>query len=587
MQSMLKPKYPFCAVLGQEQFKLALILSAINSTIGGVLVSGPRGSAKSTLARGFSDLLDGEQALVTLPLAATEEMLVGTLDLQKVLTDKEVNFSPGLLSKADNGVLYVDEVNLLADPLVDLLLDVSASGVNYVERDGISHQHDSRFILLGTMNPDEGELRAQLLDRFGLSVNLASKMTIDERMEIVLLRERFDSNPQAFIDSFAVQQLALKERITNAKAQLPLVTCSQQLRKVIAIRCDEAAVDGIRADIVWLKAALAHAAWSERSEVTQEDISVVEELVLAHRRQNQDSSGNSQNDNDDQGHKSPSPFSRPDNSKKDDSKQNNTKPDASKSSNTNNTETSDSSGEWGQMAPQKQEAAAVSQPLPDNFIAINSTNSSSALVHASKNNQGIVVGGNKVSKTLSTSIHWFSTLISSVDHWPPKAFVYKKERTGQPILNCLLLDTSASTLKRMQFSRAKAVVLQLAEAAYKSREQLVIFGFGNQQIQELMVKQKAPKVIKAWLNDISAAGGTPLRDILNHLSHYQRALIKNNPTLHCRNFLITDGLSSQQVNDITLTGETTLIDIEDAPVKRGRGVELAKQLNGRYFSIQA
>lgn len=175
--------YPFCAVAGQHEFKLALILNAINPAIGGVLVSGPRGCAKSTLARGITDILPDAHDLVTLPLGASEEMLVGTLDLQQVLAEQKVTFNPGILAKADNGVLYVDEVNLLADSLVDLLLDVSASGINYVERDGISHQHLSRFILLGTMNPDEGELRAQLLDRFGLSVELSGQNSIENALK--------------------------------------------------------------------------------------------------------------------------------------------------------------------------------------------------------------------------------------------------------------------------------------------------------------------------------------------------------------------------------------------------------------------
>lgn len=567
---MSNQKYPFCAVLGQHQFKLALILSAINPSIGGVLVKGPRGSAKSTLARAFTDLLAGEQALVTLPLAATEEMLVGTLDLQKVLIDKEVSFSPGILSKAHNGVLYVDEVNLLADPLVDLLLDVSASGVNYIERDGISHQHDSRFILLGTMNPDEGELRAQLLDRFGLSVNLVSTMTIEERMEIVRLRESFDHNASAFIDSFQIKQSQLKEDIHCAKVQLPLITCSEQLRKIIAIRCHKAGVDGIRADIVWLKAALAHAAWSGRTVVIQEDISAVEELVLAHRRQEQ------RNSSDGSANNEPPPFSRPDSKKS-----------TPKSSPQNSPQQPETTGEWGQMAPQNQAISEDSFQLPDNAVNFNQNNIESAFVHSSKNDKGCVIGGSKISVKKSRNINWFSTLLSSLGQWPPKEFSYKKVSVGQPIINCILLDTSASTLKRMQFSRAKAVVKQLADMAYKRREQLVVFGFGNQQVQELIAKQKAPKTISKWLVDISAAGGTPLRDILNHLSVYQQKLLKNDPSLRCRNFLITDGRSSQQINDIALLGETTLIDIEDSQIKRGRGVELATQLNGQYFSLFA
>lgn len=559
---MSNPKYPFSAILGQHQFKLALILSAINPSIGGVLVSGPRGSAKSTLARGLADILDGHQQFITLPLAATEDMLVGTLDLQKVLSDQKVSFNPGILLKANNGVLYVDEVNLLADPLVDLLLDVSASGINYVERDGISHQHDSRFILLGTMNPDEGELRAQLLDRFGLSVNLDTEITIDERMEIVRLREDFDRDPETFVDSFQEQQLQLKQNIVKAKAQLLLTTCPVQYRREIAIRCQQARVDGIRADIVWLKAALAHAALSGRTEVSQEDISTVEELVLAHRRQEQ---GNSSN-----GHRSSEspPFSRPDDSQQEPKQ-------------------SEDTGEWGQMEPQKQKIADVSLQLPDNFINFSKNDTSNLSPSPSKNDKSSIVGGTKVSTKLSSSVNWFSTLISSLGQWPPQKFIFKNVKVGQPVINCILLDTSASILKGMQFSRAKTVVLQLAENAYKNREQLVVFGFGNQQVQELMVKQKAPKAIKKWLEDISAAGGTPLREMLNHISDYQHKLAKNNPTLHCRNFLITDGRSSQKVEDVILLGETTLIDIEDAQIKRGRGVELATQLNGRYYSLLA
>lgn len=193
--------FPFSAVTGQAQYKLALILVAINPTIGGVLVSGPRGCAKSTLARGFADLRSANHPFVTLPLGASEEMLIGTLDLQQVLDSKNVAFNPGLLAKADGGTLYVDEVNLLPDSLVDLLLDVAASGVNCVERDGISHEHAAKFTLLGTMNPDEGELRPQLLDRFGLSVQLDNDYSIDERMAIVQSREAFDRDAESLAPS--------------------------------------------------------------------------------------------------------------------------------------------------------------------------------------------------------------------------------------------------------------------------------------------------------------------------------------------------------------------------------------------------
>jgi len=558
--------FPFCAVLGQDNFKLALILNAINPAIGGVLVSGPRGCAKSTLARGIADILPGEHDLVTLPLGASEEMLVGTLDLQQVLAEQQVNFNPGLLAKANEGVLYVDEVNLLADSLIDLLLDVSASGINYVERDGISNQHASRFILLGTMNPDEGELRAQLLDRFGLSVLLSGHNSIEERIEIVRLRESFDRDPQAFTDSYQAEQSHIREAIVTAKQQLSNVTCSNEFRHLIATRCFQANVDGLRADIVWLKSACAHAAWSGRKEVIEADIQAVEELVLNHRKQTVENPPASKPNN------PPPPFSRPPSSHN------------SPSQSTNESQ-KEQSGEWGSMAPQQQKTAQhVNTDLPKNSF-VDVTKHMSTSVSSTKNALGQISGGQKKSQKSSSSVNWFGSLISSVGQWPPQKLRFKDSKVGQPIINCILLDTSASTLKRMQFSRAKAVVLELAQAAYRQREHLVIFGFGNQQVEQLMVKQKAPKLVKQWLDKITAAGGTPLREMLEQLGTYQSNLAKVSPALRCRNFLITDGRSSQDVNGITLIGDTLLIDIEDAAVKRGRGVDIARQLNGQYFLL--
>ena len=565
--------YPFCAVLGQQAFKLALILNAINPAIGGVLVSGPRGCAKSTLARGIADILPGQHELVTLPLGSSEEMLVGSLDLQQVLTEQKVNFNPGLLAKADNGVLYVDEVNLLADSLVDLLLDVAASGINYVERDGISHQHSSRFILLGTMNPDEGELRAQLLDRFALSVQLSGQNSIDERIEIVRLRECFDRDPQVFIRRYQAEQQQIRDTIIAAKQQLPSTTCSDELRRLIATRCYQENVDGLRADIVWLKSACAHAAWLGRTEVNEADILAVEDLVLSHRKQavDQPPSAKANRPN-------PPPFSRPPLDK--------VAPESPQTSNQ-----AEQPGEWGSMAPQQQQTGqALNTVLPKHSInvvkkQILSTPNLTAIT--AKNGLGHIDGGQKKSKLLSNSVNWFNSLLSSAGQWPPQKLHFNASKVGQPIINCILLDTSASTLKRLQFSRAKAVVLELAQAAYRQREHLVIFGFGNQQVQQLMVKQKAPKLIKQWLDQITAAGGTPLRAMLEQLTAYQIDLVKGSPALRCRNFLITDGCSSQDVTDFDLVGETLLIDIEDSSVKRGRGVDIARQLNGQYFLLPA
>jgi magnesium chelatase subunit I len=251
-----------------------------------VLIEGPRGMAKSTLARGLADLLASGQ-FVTLPLGATEERLVGTLDLDAALSEGRAQFSPGVLAKADGGVLYVDEVNLLADHLVDLLLDVAASGTNLIERDGISHRHSAKFVLIGTMNPEEGELRPQLLDRFGLNVALSGHTAPIERGQIIRRRLDFDSDPQGFCAQWQGEQQALRTRCEHARAALANIALDDTALAQITERCFAAGVDGLRADLVWLRAARAHAAWRGAAEIGEEDIDAVAEFALRHRRREQ------------------------------------------------------------------------------------------------------------------------------------------------------------------------------------------------------------------------------------------------------------------------------------------------------------
>ena len=278
----LVPQFPLSAVVGSEALKLALCLAAIDPSIAGVLIEGPRGMAKSTLARGVADLLEGG-AFVTLPLGATEERLIGTLDLAQALNAGAVQFAPGLLAKAHGGVLYVDEVNLLPDALVDLLLDVAASGVNHVERDGVSHQHPARFVLIGTMNTEEGPLRPQLLDRFGLSVALEARPQPAERAEIIRRRLAFDQDPQGFVLHWAETQQALRQRCQKARQNLSQIPLDEASLTAITQRCFSLEVEGLRADLVWLRAARAHAAWMQRSQITPEDIEAVADFVLRHR----------------------------------------------------------------------------------------------------------------------------------------------------------------------------------------------------------------------------------------------------------------------------------------------------------------
>jgi len=275
--------FPFTALQGQQPLQTALLLVAVDPLLGGVLVEGPRGTAKSTSARALAALLPAGR-FVNLPLGATEEQLVGSLDLEAALQDSRVQFRAGLLAQAHEGILYVDEVNLLADGLVDLLLDVSASGVNRVERDGVSHQHPARIALIGTMNPEEGQLRPQLLDRFGLFVQLGNVPDVATRKAIVRTRMAYDADHEAFAARYAQAQQALAARVAAARDRVAALDWSDAVHDHVAELCQGAGVEGVRADLVMLRAARAHAALAGHRDVSLADVDAVAELALAHRR---------------------------------------------------------------------------------------------------------------------------------------------------------------------------------------------------------------------------------------------------------------------------------------------------------------
>jgi magnesium chelatase subunit D len=309
--------YPFSAIVGMDDLRLALLLNAVSPAVGGVLVRGEKGTAKSTAVRALSALMpevkvvpgcrfscdpgapdpacpDGPHEstdgtaraarMVELPVGASEDRLVGALDIERALAEGVKSFEPGLLAAAHRGVLYVDEVNLLHDHLVDLLLDAAAMGASYVEREGVSVRHAARFLLVGTMNPEEGELRPQLLDRFGLTVEVAASRETDERVEVVRRRLAYDEDPAGFAGRWADEESALRKRIAGARALLPEVRLGDGPLRQIAATCAAFEVDGMRADIVMARTATALAAWAGRTEVLAEDVRQAALLALPHRR---------------------------------------------------------------------------------------------------------------------------------------------------------------------------------------------------------------------------------------------------------------------------------------------------------------
>lgn len=286
------PRYPFSAVVGQDDYKLALLTNAVDPTIGGVLAVGERGTAKTTLARSFAALIgeldddrsEARQApFVELPLGTTVDRLIGSIDTAKLLAGDGAELCDGLLANADRGVLYVDEVNLLGDHLVDLLLDTAASGRVRVERDGISAEREARLLLVGTMNPEEGALRPQLLDRFGLSVSVVAPADLDERTEVVRRRVAFDRNPEEFCTRFDATDRALAEIVERARATNPSIALTSEQARLVAEVCAALGVEGLRADLVMTRTACALAALDDRDEVIDRDLETAARLALPHR----------------------------------------------------------------------------------------------------------------------------------------------------------------------------------------------------------------------------------------------------------------------------------------------------------------
>lgn len=311
--------YPFAAIVGQEDMVLAIQIVAVDPTVGGVLVLGDRGTGKSTAVRGLADLLpplkvvagcpygcdpaaragacpncqsEGHRKptvetrpvpVVDMPLGATEDRVVGALDLEKALSQGVKSFAPGLLAQANRGFLYIDEVNLLEDHLVDLLIDVAASGENLVEREGLSVRHPARFVLVGSGNPEEGELRPQLLDRFGLSVEVKTPQALNLRVEVVRRRDAFERDPEAFRATWASATQKMRNKIVSARRRLPELELGDDLLTLCADVCQRLGTDGLRAELTLMRSLRAMAALSARKQVTVDDLRRVAPLVLRHR----------------------------------------------------------------------------------------------------------------------------------------------------------------------------------------------------------------------------------------------------------------------------------------------------------------
>ena len=559
--------FPFTAVVGQDPVKTALLLAIVDPGIGGVLISGSRGSAKSTLVRSLEALLADRQ-LVTLPLGATEEMVAGTLQLQQALKDGEVAFAPGILSRAHGGLLYVDEVNLLPDHLVDLLLDVAASGVNHVERDGISHRHDAEFVLVGTMNPDEGELRPQLLDRFGLMAEVQQRFALDERREIVRRRVAFDADPKGFELEHRQAMDALARQIEQAGTRLAGVILDEAIATDIARRCEAAAVDGFRADITFYRAARAHAALAGRDAVEVGDLDAVEALVLRHRREPGD------------GREIPG---TPPGSEQSGGGERNTgsSPQGSRGvSESRRVPT----GEVVALPPRQRTDSRRSRPRPQ------AGEFSRAHEPGDYRGYGYLPAGGV--QDPQRKPHWFRTLADPRNRRRQSGgnlrLQYRRPlRRARPV-DIVLLDTSASTQLFRALARAKGAIVALARRSYLERARFAVVTFGNGRVDTVLPPQRAPHDIGMLLERIRSGGGTPLYRAIYYLDGLVGKLARKQAD--CRIFILTDGRVRGAVERRSANlerAQTTVVDIELGHFRLARSRYLARALDAEYLHLEA
>ncbi|VEG53843.1 Mg-chelatase subunit ChlI [Mycolicibacterium aurum] len=520
------PIYPFSAVIGHDRLRLALVLCAVRPDIGGVLIRGEKGTAKSTAVRGLAHVLalafsasgdDGGQ-LVELPIGATEDRVVGSLDLQKVLRDGEHAFSPGLLARAHRGVLYVDEVNLLHDHLVDVLLDAAAMGRVHIERDGVSHSHESKFMLVGTMNPEEGELRPQLLDRFGLTVDVAASRDVDVRADVIRTRLSYEADPVAFAERYADADADLAARIAQARAVLPdVVLPDKELRRIAAL-CAAFDVDGMRADLVVARTAVAHAAWRGATTVEEDDIRVAAELALPHRRRRDpfDDPGLDPDRLDeamDQAGESADAGSAPDDD-----------PDPDPETDPPGGGAPDTDGSSGDDAPQRNSSAPTGQSAPPSatfkaktLVVPGVGDGAPGRRSRARNRTGTVISSTPDADS-GHGMHVFATLLAAAGRQAGRGAVrpgpddvrraVREGREGNLVI--FVVDASGSMAARDRMSAVSGATLSLLRDAYQRRDKVAVITFRQQDAQVLLPPTSSVYIASRRLARFDTGGRTPL-----------------------------------------------------------------------------
>ncbi|MFF4845680.1 putative cobaltochelatase [Streptomyces collinus] len=640
--------FPFTAVVGQDDLRLALLLNAVSPAVGGVLVRGEKGTAKSTAVRALSALLpavavvpgcrfscdpaapdpacpdgphepgggtDRPARMVELPVGASEDRLVGALDIERALAEGVKAFEPGLLADAHRGILYVDEVNLLHDHLVDLLLDAAAMGASYVEREGVSVRHAARFLLVGTMNPEEGELRPQLLDRFGLTVEVAASREPEQRVEVVRRRLAYDDDPDGFAARWAAEEAAVRQRIVAARRLLPEVRLGDGALRQIATTCAAFEVDGMRADIVMARTATALAAWAGRTDVLAEDVRQAALLALPHRRRRNpfDAPGLDEDKlddtleqyagDDDGGEDDPDPDGpggggggpRPDDGPQ----------------GGGDTAARPEAGEGGEpqaSGAREQAAAPAAEPFRTKALSVPGIGEGAAGRRSrARTEHGRTTGARRPRGTL-TKLHLAATVQAAAPHQRARGrsgpgLVIRRDdlrqatregREGNLVL--FVVDASGSMAARQRMGAVKGAVLSLLLDAYQRRDKVGLVTFRGAAAEVALPPTSSVDAAAARLGSLPTGGRTPLAAGLLRAHEVLRVERLRDPARRALVVVVTDGRATGGPEPVVQAGRaarlfaadgvaSVVVDCESGPVRLGLAGQLAGELGGTAVTL--
>jgi magnesium chelatase subunit D len=591
------PAFPLSAVVGQDELKLALILHGVDPRLGGVLIRGEKGSGKSTAARGLAAVLPGAAPFVELPVGATEDRVVGALDLEGALVEGKRRLQPGLLAAAHGGVLYVDEVNLLPDHLVDLLIDAAAFGVNRVERDGLAVEHECRFVLVGSMNPEEGELRPQLLDRFGLAVEVRAPTDPELRADVVRRRLAYDADPTAFSTRYQAGEHELAAALAAGAGLLPGVDLPDDVLDLATRLCAELGAEGLRADLVLARGARALAAFEGREVATGDDVARLAPLALAHRRRR-------------------GPLDAPglDPTELAQALKQLGEPPVDHSPDASAESEADTRADHGPPPPGRIPPAGAAPGIP---LALTVTRPSGVLGRRARGQtaRGGVVAARAPEGAAVTDLALGATVTAAavrraLEQGTPRTpgesqpeplqrtdlrQAVREARTAHLVI--LVVDASGSMGSAQRMEAAKGAALSLLVDAYQRRDRVALVTFAGEEATVALRPTGSVEVARARLGDLPTGGRTPIAAGLRAALDVARTAARSDPGRRAVLVLVTDGRATAPLPDpsgaalaaaaqVAHSGmEALVVDAEDGDVRLGLARSIAEAMGAIYVAL--